>query len=158
MYNKMLAKIKSIWPILMVLLLHGAAVSQEQLEVKAMFPEANAITIYKLQFILADTLNTDSHIKIVFPADFDLTKVKMAGSSTINGGFKVTVDDSTVILKRSGLGNVISPGKKVDVKFANVKNPPTPDKLYNIKVEILNGNVKLIEKKIDVKILAEKAK
>lgn len=156
MYNKMLSTIMIGFTILMFPI-SNAAYGQEDLQLRAMFPEANAITLYELNFILKDSLNAKSQLKITFPKSFDLSKVKMAGSATINGGFNIEVLDSTVILKRSGLGQTILPRKKIDVKFANVLNPPTPDRVYEVKVEIFNDNIKLLDKKVNVKILARKA-
>ncbi|RKY90591.1 hypothetical protein DRQ15_07065 [candidate division KSB1 bacterium] len=69
-----------------------------------------------------------------------MSRVKLAGSSTINGGFKVSVDGQRVAIKRSGLGRPILPGENVEVKFANVRNPVAEGE-YVITVEIL-GDVK----------------
>lgn len=156
MYNKMLSIIIVI--AFTILLISNVIYGQNELQLKPMFPEAGKVTIYELKFNPPDSLDAKAQLKIVFPKVFDLSKVKMAGSSTINGGFQVDVVDSTVILKRTGLGQTLLPGEKVDVKFANVVNPLTPDEMYEVKVEIWNNNQKLIDKSIDVKILAEKAK
>ena len=158
MYYKMLSKIVYATLFVSVLSGWGTAYSQEQFELTAMFPEANAMSIYKLDFTLADTLKADGQLKITFPEAFDLSKVKMAGSSTINGGFTVKVADSTVLVSRSGIGNVVLPGTPVDVKFANIKNPPDYMKSYSAKIEILNQKIKFVEKAIAVKIVAEEAK
>ncbi|MBN1352568.1 hypothetical protein JXJ21_24475 [candidate division KSB1 bacterium] len=132
--------------------------AQERVELKAIFPNADALSIYEIEFSLNDTLKATSEFKVTFPEAFDLSKVKIAGSSTINGGFSVKVAESTVILKRSGRGTDVLPGNTVDVKFANVKNPATPDATHKIKIEILNPNRRTIEKELELKIQAPKEK
>lgn len=112
----------------------------DSLSVNPIDPEAGELSIYQVSFVLSDTLPSDAVIMITFPGDFDLPRVKLAGSSTINGGFKVSVDGQRVVLKRSGLGRPIPPGERVDVKFANVINPVREGE-YVITVEIL-GDVK----------------
>jgi len=112
----------------------------DSLSVKPIDPEAGEVSIYQVSFVLSDTLPSDAVIIVTFPEGFDLSRVKVAGSSTINGGFKVSVDGQRVAIKRSGLGRPIPPGESVDVKFANVINPAREGK-YAITVEIL-GDVK----------------
>jgi len=121
--------------------LSASGATIDSLSVKPVNPEAEAITIYEvINFVLSDTLPSDAVITVTFPDGFDLSRVKLAGSSTINGGFKVSVDGQRVAIKRSGLGRPILPGENVEVKFANVRNPVAEGE-YVITVEIL-GDVK----------------
>ena len=120
--------------------LSASGATIDSLSVKPVNPEAEAITIYEVSFVLSDTLPSDAVIMVTFPDGFDLSRVKLAGSSTINGGFKVSVDGQRVAIKRSGLGRPILPGESVEVKFANVRNPVAEGE-YVITVEIL-GDVK----------------
>ena len=120
--------------------LSASGATIDSLSVKPVNPEAEAITIYEVSFVLSDTLPSDAVIMVTFPDGFDLSRVKLAGSSTINGGFKVSVDGQRVAIKRSGLGRPILPGENVEVKFANVRNPVAEGE-YVITVEIL-GDVK----------------
>ena len=120
--------------------LSASGATIDSLSVKPVNPEAEAITIYEVSFVLSDTLSSDAVIMVTFPDGFDLSRVKLAGSSTINGGFKVSVDGQRAAIKRSGLGRPILPGENVEVKFANVRNPVAEGE-YVITVEIL-GDVK----------------
>ena len=70
----------------------------------------------------------------------------IAGSTTINGGFVINVDQQVVTMRRSGLGREIPANEKVDIKFAIVKNPKQASDNYDIKVEILGEDGKSILK------------
>jgi len=81
----------------------------------------------------------------------------IAGSTTINGGFYLSVEKQVVIIKRSGLGREIPANEKVDVKFAIVKNPREPRDGYEIVVEILDETEKSIVKQEKLqKVLPQK--
>jgi len=119
--------------------------ASDSLRVRAIPPETGAVSIYEVSFSLSQPLPADGSLILTFPQPFDLSRVVMAGSSTINGGFRVSVEGQRVILARSGLGRVIPANEKVDVKFANVKNPPEPRDDYAIRVEVLNGRHERIQ-------------
>lgn len=119
--------------------------ASDTLRVRAIQPEASAISIYEVSFTLSQPLPADGSLILTFPQPFDLSRVVMAGSSTINGGFHVAVEGQRVILKRSGLGRVIPANTKVDVKFANVKNPLEAREDYAVRVEVLNGRQERIK-------------
>jgi len=124
--------------------LSASGATIDSLSVKPVNPEAEAITIYEVNFVLSDTLPSDAVITVTFPDGFDLSRVKLAGSSTINGGFKVSVEDSVVTITRTGLGREIPPGQKVEIKFGNVKNPTVPKVGYPISTSIWNRSGKRI--------------
>ena len=108
----------------------------DSIRVRALNNQASAATLYSLDFTLSDTLYPDSVIEVAFPAGFDLSKVDIAGSKTINGGLDVEVRGQTVYLKRKGRGSVKNPGDKVDLKFSIVKNPATAESSYLIKLKL----------------------
>lgn len=119
--------------------------------------EANSL--YEVIFSLDKEIPKNATIIITFPDEFDLSQVSIAGSITINGGFKLSVQNSKVFLKRSGLGRIIKPHEKVNVKFANVKNPDNPSDGYEIKIEIQNdNNTTIVQEDSKIKIISQQKK
>jgi len=116
-----------------VVFLNSSAFAQDAVKIRPVNSKPKAVSIYELSFTTTETLNPDGQISIVFPDNIDLSKVRAAGSSTINGGFKTRVDGNKIILSRTGLGRRILPNKKVDVKFANIVNPTTGE--FSVVVE-----------------------
>jgi hypothetical protein len=130
-------------------------VPADSITVKAKHVEVESNSIYQVYFSIDQEIPPKAIIVVTFPESFDLSGVSIAGSTTINGGFGISVDNSKVIIKRSGLGKTVKPNEKVDVKFANVKNPNTADDNYKIKVEIKNENeTTIIEKEETIKIVS----
>ncbi|MFQ5707240.1 MAG: hypothetical protein ACE5HO_07300, partial [bacterium] len=107
----------------------------DSVQVNPLNPKAGATSIYQISFVAADTLFPNGSLTLTFPQAFDLSGVRLANSTTINGGFRVKVQGQQVILIRTGLGRMISPNERVEVKFANVKNPQDTQKAYSVKVE-----------------------
>lgn len=110
-------------------------------------------SIYEIYFSLEKEISNNASIFITFPDSFNLAGITIAGSTTIDGGFDLTVNDRQIVLKRSGLGRKIKPYEKVSVKFANVRNPSLPSDDYQIKVEIKNDSNNIIvteNKKISI--------
>lgn len=124
----------------------GAAPA-DSVQVIAKHAEADANSIYQIRFSVARPIPPKAIIRVTFPAEFDLSEVLIAGSTTINGGFELLVDKQVVTLKRSGLGRTIPANEAVDVKFAIVKNPRRAADDYRIAVEILDEAEKTIIKK-----------
>jgi|GEM_PF-3747804 hypothetical protein len=62
--------------------------------------------------------------ELTFPAGFDLSRVTLAGSSVMKGGFRVDVAGQTVRIRRTGEGPAVAAGRRIDLKFSLVKNPP----------------------------------
>lgn len=105
------------------LLISGNVIAQSDARLIALNPQAGASSIYQFSFITADTMHSEAVFEIVFPGTIDISRVKIAGSSTINGGFSVSVSTDTVIVNRSGNGKAIEPGQSVSIEIATVKNP-----------------------------------
>ena len=123
-----------------------AVVPADTIEVVAKHPEISKSAIYQINFIVSKPIPPKAIIRVSFPAGFDLSDLMIAGSTTINGGFILTVDGQVVTMKRSGLGREIPANEKVDIKFAIVKNPDQPADNYSIPVEILDEDNKTIVK------------
>ena len=105
-------------------------------EVKTLNPEAGAASLYTLNFTLPDTLHPDAVLEVKFPSGFDLTKVNLAGSATINGGFKVSVQGQTIRVSRKGRGSLKYPGDKIELKFSTVVNSSRSDNGHLIIVNL----------------------
>lgn len=130
----------------------------DSLRVTALNPVAGEASLYTLEFTLSDTLHQDAEFEVTFPAGFDLSRVTIAGSKAVNGGFSVEVDGQTVLVKRKGRGAVKLPGERVDVMFSTVTNPGTPQTEQEIRVDIrskstsntfkeFNGTIAITEEK-----------
>jgi hypothetical protein len=133
------------------------AVPADTIEVVAKHPESGKSSIYQINFVISKPIPPKAIIRVIFPAEFDLSDLMIAGSTTINGGFDLEVDRQMVIMKRSGLGREISANEKVDVKFAIVKNPNQPGDNYKIEIEILdNEEINIIKQQKVQKILSAK--
>ncbi|MBN1154835.1 hypothetical protein JXB12_07930 [candidate division KSB1 bacterium] len=112
---------------------------------------SNTHSVYQVELNLDHDIPANAIIRCRFPASFDLKNVVIGGSTTINGGFALKVQDHIVILQRSGLGEVIKSNTPVDVKFAEVFNPDSGSDDYVLQVEILANE--LIIAKQDVKLI-----
>ena len=124
----------------------AAAAPADTVEVIAKNPEVNKSSIYQINFIVSKPISPRAIIRVTFPNEFDLSDLMIAGSTTINGGFVINVDQQVVTMRRSGLGREIPANEKVDIKFAIVKNPKQASDNYDIKVEILGEDGKSILK------------
>ena len=110
-------------------------------DVQALNTEAEAASLYTLNFTLPDTLQPDAVLEVIFPNGFDLSRVNLAGSATINGGFKVSVQGQTIKVSRKGKGSLKYPGDKVELKFSTVVNSSRSDTGYLIIVNLKKADV-----------------
>ena len=135
------------------------ALPADSITIKPRHANVNASSIYEITFSIGQEISSNAKIIITFPDAFNLSDVLIAGSTTINGGFKVMVESSKVILQRSGLGRTIAPNEKVNVKFANIRNPSEPADNYKIIVEIIDEkNITIINKEEIIKIIPHQKK
>ena len=149
-------KIIFLFTFLMSLIFWSLArgVPSDSVVINAKNNKVEATSIYEVYFSIAQEIPPNALIIVTFPKGFNLSGVLIAGSTTFNGGFKVTVNDSKVIMKRSGLGRTIKPFEKVDVKFANIRNPIIPADNYKIEIKIKNEKeITIIEKVETIKIV-----
>ncbi len=122
------------------------AVPEDTVEVIAKNPEISKSSVYQINFVVSKPIPPRAIIRVTFPDEYDLSDLMIAGSTTMNGGFVLKVDQQVATMRRSGLGREIPANEKVDIKFAIVKNPKQPADDYNIKVEILGEDEKSILK------------
>lgn len=116
----------------------------DSLRLEALKAEAGKPSIYMLSFTTRDTLPADAVFELTFPPEFELSQLEVAGSRTMNGGIKLTKDRQKVLLKRTGLGRAVPPGKKVSLKFGLIRNPSNLNKAYIVKV-VLRSQAKNID-------------
>jgi len=130
------------------------AAAKDSVTVEIKNAQAEARSICQVNFRISKSISPQATIRVTFPSEFDLSKLLVAGSNTINGGFEMTVDNKVAIIKRSGLGREIQANEKVDVKFAIVKNPIRGDDNYSVQVEVFDdNNNSIIQKKDTIKIM-----
>ncbi len=151
----------SVLIILLMLIIAPSTTSwaspSDSVAIVANHPEARSSSIYQVNFVIDKPIPAKAVFRIVFPASFDLSDLMIAGSSTINGGFTLQVEGQTVIIKRSGLGKPIPANQRADLKFAIVKNPPSPADDYEILVELLDEEEKpILKTSTKQKIIPEK--
>ncbi|MFQ5864705.1 MAG: hypothetical protein ACE5IW_05690 [bacterium] len=147
---------KNFIRVLFILLLTNTlvfAVPQDSVKVIPLNPVVGAISIYQISFVTSDTLFPHGQIFVTFPENFDLSRVKIANSININGGFKVSVNGNKLVLSRTGLGRSIMPNERVEVKFANIKNPSESDKQFTVEVEFQNKSDQQIQRKEKVRVV-----
>lgn len=116
---------------------------QDSVRINPINPSSGANSIYQISFVARDILHSRGAIAITFPEEFNLSELKMANSTTINGGFKVSVERNKVILQRTGLGRKVMPNESVEIKFAVIKNPPEFTREYQAKVEFLDDDSRI---------------
>ncbi|UCE07713.1 MAG: hypothetical protein JSW07_06695, partial [bacterium] len=122
------------------------AAPADTIQVVPKHAQSGKSSIYQINFVVSKPIPPKAIIRVTFPEEFDLSDLMIAGSTTINGGFDLTVDKQLVTMKRSGLGREIAANEKVNVKFAIVKNPKQSADNYKIMVEILDEEEKSILK------------
>lgn len=114
------------------------AVPLDTVQVVARHPESGKSSVYQINFVISKPIPPKAIIRVTFPGEFDLSDLRIAGSTTINGGFDLEVNNQVLTMKRSGLGLEIPANEKVDVKFAIIKNPKEPSDGYKLVIEILD--------------------
>lgn len=119
------------------LLLAQESTSIDSLSVTAKNPQSGSTSIYTLKFSLNDPLQADAVLELTFSAEFDLSHVLLAGSNTINGGFKTEIENNVLRLTRKGQGDVMPGGEIYEISFANIRNPSTGD--YQVNITLING-------------------
>jgi len=122
------------------------ALPADSIEVIAKHPESAANSIYQVKFSVSKPIPANAMFRVIFPLEFDLSDLLIAGSTTINGGFEIAVEKQVVVMKRSGLGKEVPANQSADLKFAIVRNPDKPADDYKILIEILDGGEKSIFK------------
>ncbi|MDZ7291276.1 MAG: hypothetical protein ONB44_18410 [candidate division KSB1 bacterium] len=114
---------------------------RDSLVVRSLRAEAGKPSLYEITFVTTDTLAPRAEIVVKFPRDFDLSPLEIAGSSEINGGFELerkTMPDGVqeVLLRRTGLGSKVPPGRKVSVQLGLIVNPANLAASHQVNVEL----------------------
>lgn len=109
---------------------------RDSLTVHALRAQPGKPSLYELRFVTTDTLVRDAEIVVTFPRAFDLSQLEIAGSSLINGGFKLERKDQEVRLRRTGLGEKIPPGRRVSLQLGLVVNPPDFSASHQVTVQL----------------------
>ena len=91
-------------------------------------------------------------IDVVFPKQFNLTKVLLAASDKIKSGFTVSVHGDTVRAMRTNAGITVSSGELCDLKIASIINPQVIDKQYQFTVLLRKGKRILSKRPLSLKI------
>ncbi|NOZ60120.1 MAG: hypothetical protein GXO74_00410 [Calditrichaeota bacterium] len=133
------------------------ALAQDQAILLPKDSTQKAETIYYLKLALSKPIPADAVFIFQFDAAFDLSNTEIAGSSSINGGFEIKVDGQKLTISRTGLGEEIPAKKKVELKFALVKNPDQAAKDFPVDIEIQGGDVGvLLKTRVTISIEAKK--
>lgn len=93
------------------------------LQLRALQAEAAQPSVYELTFTPQATISPEAEFVLEFPPGFDLSRVKIASSDEMKGGFTVTVAQRKVFLKRTGLGPSIASGTPVKLSVGVIVNP-----------------------------------
>ncbi|MCI0512396.1 hypothetical protein L0128_04210 [candidate division KSB1 bacterium] len=123
MFNQQLKRNLFLSILVMLPGLWAGLMAQTAVTIKPLFNQEKAATIYEVKFTVREALAADAEFELIFPGSYNLTKVTLAGSADINGGFQTSVKDSTVTLKRSGLGKIVPTGSVVTLQLATIVNP-----------------------------------
>jgi hypothetical protein len=109
---------------------------RDSLTVHALRAEPGKPSLYELRFVTTDTLARDAEIIVTFPQAFDLSQLEIAGSSQINGGFKLERKGQAVYLRRTGLGEKIPPGRRVSLRLGLIVNPANLLASHQVTVQL----------------------
>lgn len=111
--------------------------AQSSITIDPVDANVGATSLYRLEFVLPDSLPATGAISVVFPEQFDLSNVKIAASATIKGGFTTAVVGQEVIVVRKGEGVLHRSGERVDLLLSAVKNPEGIPGSYVLKLSVL---------------------
>ncbi|MDZ7337566.1 MAG: hypothetical protein ONB30_03415 [candidate division KSB1 bacterium] len=101
----------------------GAVQAQSRESLALVSGRPGGMCVYELRFVTPDTLLPEAALELVLPRPFDVSRVQLASSDVIKGGFAVHVSADTVRIVRSGRGPTVEPGVAVDLKVAAVDAP-----------------------------------
>lgn len=114
-----------LWGLLLVFspVARAQTAAPPSLQLRALQAEAAQPSVYELTFTPQETISPEAEFVLEFPPGFDLSRVKIASSDEMKGGFTVTVAQRKVFLKRTGLGPSIAPGTPVKLSVGVIVNP-----------------------------------
>lgn len=113
-----------LWGLLLVFSPRARAqTAAPSVQLRALQAEAAQPSVYELTFTPQEAISPEAEFVLEFPPGFDLSRVKIASSDEMRGGFTVTVAQRKVFLKRTGLGPSIAPGMPVKLSVGVIVNP-----------------------------------
>ncbi|MDZ7266336.1 MAG: hypothetical protein ONB48_04335 [candidate division KSB1 bacterium] len=108
--------------------------------VRALAAQPGEVSLYEIRFTTGDSLAARAEIILDFPAEFDLSLLRVASSTSINGGFKLVRERNQVRVQRTGLGAMIPPGRNVELQLGLIKNPGRLTGNYEVGMEIRSSS------------------
>jgi hypothetical protein len=140
--------------VLFPLSIFGQNTTIDSLVVQPLDSKINSNTLYKITFVSSVDIPSGAQIILIFPPEFDLSQLSLAGSNKIDGGFLLTKDGQRIVVQRKGEGNIVSQRSKVDLLLSVIKNPSIENSTYQLQFQILtNQSVSLTDiQTVDVAI------
>ncbi len=123
--------------------------------IRALRAEPGKPSLYDIHFTTRDTLDPLAEMTFDFPRALDLRLLEVASSTSINGGFKIFREGNVVRIRRTGLGETIPPGKKVELKLGLITSPQNLSGNFEIVFELRSatGKVKLGRTRLPIQFL-----
>ena len=135
---------KLLFLTIFVLILSKSVLSQQLVSVSATKLDPGTQAGYTFVVETNQSIAPNAEFIIAFPSSFLLPNVKMTASKQMNGGLSVSsVNDSTVLVKRSGLGETIAAGQSVDIFLASVINPDVMNSEFIFEIVHQENNQEL---------------
>ena len=132
--------------VLFPLSIFGQNSTVDSLVVQPLDSKINSNTLYKITFFSSVDIPSDAQIIMIFPSEFDLSQLSLAGSNKIDGGFLLTKDGQRIVVQRKGEGNIVGQRNKVDLLLSVIKNPRIENTAYQLQFQILtNQSVSLTD-------------
>jgi hypothetical protein len=100
-----------------------AQTTSSLIQLRALHAEAAQPSVYELTFTAPESIPSETEFVLEFPEGFDLSRVKLASSDEMKGGFTVTVAQQKVLVKRTGLGPSVAAGTRVKLCVGVIVNP-----------------------------------
>ncbi len=124
--------------------------------IRALRAEPGKASLYDVHFTTRDTLDPLAEMVFEFPRDLDLRLLELASSTTINGGFKIFREGNLVRIRRTGLGETVLPGKKVELKLGLITSPQNLLANHEVAFELRSatGKIKLDRMRLPIQFIA----
>jgi hypothetical protein len=135
-----------------LLLLSGATLQAQSMQITTALDHPGIATIYDFVISINEDVPSKSQILLIFPSQFDLSKVTVADSRTLDGGLEVSVTSDTVEIKRSGRGKTINANTPIDLKTGLIINPADRQEEYLIGFVLRQENRVLLEERMRTSI------
>jgi hypothetical protein len=135
-----------------LLLLSVATLQAQSMQITTALYHPRIATIYDFVISINEEVPSKSQILLIFPSQFDLSKVSVADSRTLDGGLEVSVKQDTVEIKRSGRGKNIDANTPIDLKIGLIVNPADMQEEYLIGCLLRQDNRVLLEQSMPTSI------